>query len=372
MNEHILLIFGGKSAEHEISCISAASIYKALTDIEYTVTCVGVTLNNCMYLQEPVIRYDKKTSSEFIAIQENETNSVALHPGKGFFCNGAKLSIDIIFPIIHGNFGEDGRLQGLFDFLPIPYIGCNFFSSCLGFSKYTAKLYWERSNLPVVPYLVVNDYAYNFNFSKEPVNFEKSTYFSKLVADIENKLTYPIFIKPENSGSSIGVSKVLHPKDIHKAIVLAAKASNRILIEQAVIGRELEFSVLGRNKDFYISEPGEIITDQQFYTFEAKYSSNRDTTKIQVPAFLPHALITEAKELAHLAFTSLLCKGFARIDMLYESKNNKLYLNEINTLPGFTESSMFIKLIENGGLSWRTLMKKLIKFAMEEFKENQN
>ncbi len=367
MKEHILLVFGGDSTEHKISCISASTIYKALTDLEYTVTCIGVTLHNCMYLQKPIICYDEKTSSEFIAIIENETYSVVLHPGKGVFCKGSKLPIDFIFPIIHGNYGEDGRLQGLFDFLPIPYIGCNFFSSFLGFSKYTAKIYWERANLPIVPYLIVNEN----DLTKDLADYEKSNKFSELVKSIDSKLTYPIFIKPENAGSSLGISRVLCANDIYKAIVSAAKVSKKILIEQAVIGREIEISIIGRDKDFFISAPGEIITNMQFYTFEAKYTSTSETTKIQVPAILPQAVISEAKELANLAFTSLFCKGFARIDMFYESKTNKLYLNEINTLPGFTESSMFIKLLENGGITWEIFMKKLIKFAREEFIENQ-
>ena len=367
MKEHILLIFGGNSAEHKISCISAATIFKALTNLHYTVTCIGITPQNCMYRQEPIICFDERTSSEYIAIIENETYSVLLKPGNGFYCNDSKLSIDIIFPIIHGSYGEDGRLQGLFDFLPIPYIGCNFFSSFLGFSKYTAKIYWEKANLPVVPYLTINEYNYNHDLDR----YEKSNNFIELVKKINRTLTYPIFIKPDCAGSSFGISKVTSSNDIYKAIVSAAKVSKRILIEQAITGREIEISIIGRDKDFFISAPGEIITNMQFYTFEAKYTSTSETTKIQVPAILPQAVISEAKELANLAFTSLFCKGFARIDMFYESKTNKLYLNEINTLPGFTESSMFIKLLENGGITWEIFMKKLIKFAREEFIENQ-
>jgi D-alanine-D-alanine ligase len=367
MNEHILLIFGGDSTEHKISCISAASIYKALSELEYTVICIGITEKNCMYLQKPLIYYDEITSSEFIAIIENETYSISIKPGNGIFCSGSKLKIDIIFPIIHGNYGEDGRLQGLFDFLPIPYVGCNFFSSFLSFSKNTAKIYWEKAHLPIVPYLTVNEYDINNNFTA----YEKSNNFLELVKKIENKFIYPIFIKPENAGSSLGISKVLCSNDIYKAILTAAKVSKRIIIEQAIVGRELEISILGRDKDFCISAPGEIVTNMQFYTFEAKYESNSKTTELQVPAALPQTVITEAKELAYLAYTSLSCKGFARIDIFYESKSNKLYLNEINTLPGFTENSMFIKLLKNSGITWDKFMKKIIQFAREEYKEKQ-
>jgi D-alanine-D-alanine ligase len=367
MKEHILLIFGGDSAEHKISCISAATIYKALTNLRYTVTCIGITLQNCMYQQEPMICFDERTSSEYIAIIESETYSVVMKPGNGFYCNGIKLSIDIIFPIIHGSYGEDGRLQGLFDFLPIPYIGCNFFGSFLGFSKYTAKIYWEKANFPVVPYLTINEYDYNHDLD----HFEKSKNFKELVKIINRTLTYPIFIKPDCAGSSFGISKVTSSNDIYKAIVTAAKVSKRILIEQAITGREIEISILGRNNDFFISSPGEIITDMQFYTFKAKYITSSKTAVIEVPADLPQTAIIEAKKLASLAYTSLSCKGFARIDMFYESKTNNLYLNEINTLPGFTESSMFIKLLKNSGVTWDMFMKKIIKFARDEFKEKQ-
>jgi len=367
MKEHILLIFGGASAEHKISCISAASIYKALTNLEYTVTCIGVAENNRMYLQAPTICYEERTNSEFIAIREKESKSIVVHPGIGFFCNESKLQIDIIFPIIHGNFGEDGRLQGLFDFLPIPYIGCNFFSSLLGFSKNTAKLYWERDKLPIVPYLTINEY----DFKEGLANYEKSNSFSELVKRIDRKLTYPIFIKPDNSGSSLGVSKVFHANDIYKAIVSAADISKNIIIEQAVIGREIEISIFGKYGNYYISAPGEIITDMEFYTFEAKYSTASENTKIQVPADLPQKIISDAQELAQLAFNSLFCKGFARIDMFYELKTNKLYLNEINTLPGFTDSSMFIKLLENGGITWAEFMETLIILSREEFNTKQ-
>lgn len=368
MKEHILLVYGGNSAEHTISCISAASLYRVLSGLSYMVTCVGITMHNCMYLQEPIFCYDKKTSSEFLAIIEDETKCLSLTPGKGFFCNRKNISIDVIFPIIHGDFGEDGRLQGLFDFLPIPYIGCDFFSSFLGFSKYSAKLYWERANLPVVPYLTI-DVNY---INNDLTGFENSKNLSNLSNSIERKLTYPIFIKPDNAGSSLGVSKIEAADEICKAIVTAAAFSKKILIEQAVSGQEIEISVIGRKNDIFISEPGEIITDQNFYTFEAKYSSKSETTKIQVPANLPQNIINKAKELAYSAFTSLFCIGLARIDMFYESKTNKLYLNEINTLPGFTENSMFIKLIENGGITWEELMEKLIRFSKEEFKERQN
>ena len=367
VKEHILLIFGGNSAEHKISCISAATIYKALTKLHYTVTCIGITPQNCMYKQEPIICFDERTSSEYIAIIENETYSVVLKPGNGFYCNDSKLSIDIIFPIIHGSYGEDGRLQGLFDFLPIPYIGCNFFGSFLGFSKYTAKIYWEKANLPVVPYLTINEYNYNHDLDR----YEKSNNFIELVKKINRTFTYPIFIKPDSAGSSFGISKVTSSNEIYKAIVSAAKVSKRILIEQAIIGREIEISILGRNKDFFISSPGEIITEMQFYTFEAKYISSSESAVIEVPADLPQTAIIEAKKLAYLAYTSLSCKGFARVDMFYESKTNNLYVNEINTLPGFTESSMFIKLLENSGITWDMFMKTLIKFAREEYKDNQ-
>lgn len=353
MNKQILLIYGGKSGEHKVSCVSAASIFSELINLGYTVSCIGITEDNIMYMQTPDMLRNKKNGTLFAAIKENEENIVSVIPGKGFYCMGNKLPVDVIFPVIHGSYGEDGRLQGLFDFLPIPYIGCNSFSSCLGFSKYSAKIFWEKSNLPVVPYLLVNE-----------INPE-------ITDEINNKFVYPLFVKPESSGSSLGVSKVSHPEELYAAMVSAIKVSGRILIEQAIEGREIECSIFGSNEDYFVSDPGEIITNQQFYTYEAKYGKKRETTIIAAPADLPEILKQDAANLTVRAFNSIYCNGLARVDMFFESSTGKLYLNEINTSPGFTDISMFIKLVEAGGVSWGTLLDKLIALAESEFRDSQ-
>jgi D-alanine-D-alanine ligase len=338
----VAVIFGGRSGEHEVSLVSATSIIKALNPSKYDVMEIGITLEG-VWLQGP------GTLDKFKKKDYSGLNNVDFSMGendKGF---------DIAFPVLHGPYGEDGTIQGLFEMLNMPYVGCGVLASSTCMDKLQTKAIWEAAGLPVVPYVSMTRFAW----AREE---------DEIVKKIEEKFGYPCFVKPANMGSSVGISKAKNRDSLIKAIHDAAKYDNRILVEQGVDAREIECAVLGNNNPV-VSVPGEIIVGGEFYDYFDKYVNGKSSSKI--PARMAPKLIDEAKELSLKAYKVLDCSGLARVDSFLDRKTEKFYLNEINTMPGFTSISMYPKMMEAAGLGYEELIDKLIALGFERFEERK-
>lgn len=352
------VIFGGRSAEHEVSLVSALSVVSALDTEKYEVIPIGISPQG-RWLSAPDAIHLLKTRGELADIPEKiilpDPTKRNLVPVKGG--HEGKEPIDVVFPVVHGTFGEDGTIQGLLELANIPYVGAGVLGSALGMDKVAAKQLFEHAGLPVVPYVWFLSSEYSAN--------EK-----KLVAMIEKKLKYPSFVKPANSGSSVGISKAHDRKELIASIVLAMDYDRKILVEKGVTqAREIELSVLG-NDEPEASVPGEIIPSNEFYDYDAKYIDGK--SQAVIPAKLPAGVIKKLQQYAVTAFKTLDCSGMGRVDFLVERNTNRIFLNEINTIPGFTSISMYPKLWEASGLSYPRLLDKLIALAMERHRRKSH
>lgn len=324
----ILIIFGGNSTEHYVSCKSAYSILENIDKKMFDVKSVGINLNNDWFIYEDNIEYLK--TGDWIDKNVTKINNIIEF----------LKTFDVVFPIIHGTNGEDGKLQGLLDLFNIKYIGCNTISSAIGMDKAFTKYVVEKINIPQIKYKVIKD-SYN-------------------IKAIENSLNYPMIIKPANGGSSIGIEKVKNKKELIKAIENAKKYDKKIIIEEFIIARELEIAIL-QDKKLIISEPGEIISGNDWYDYDAKYFNEQSKTKINNN--LPKQIKQKLKEYSKQIFEILDCKNLARIDFFYKENTNEIFFNEINTLPGFTTISMYPQLIMNEKISYKDIITKLINNA---------
>ena len=299
-------------------------------------------------LKSGKIKYAKKAEVLIPARQGN-----FLQVGK------KKIKIDIVFPVLHGTYGEDGSIQGLFEMAGIPYVGAEVLGSAIGMDKVVQKELYKNIDLNVSKYI--------WFFKKD---WEKKEEGENILRHIEKDIGYPCFLKPANLGSSVGISKAKSKHDLIKAINLAAKYDEKILAEEAVLNtREIECAVLG-NENFKASIPGEVIPSGDFYDYNAKYVDGE--SKIVIPAELPVDVTKKVKESAIKAFEAINCKGMGRVDFLIDNESEKIYINEINTIPGFTSISMYPKLWEQSGSSYSALLDELINLAILRFKEKQN
>lgn len=324
----VLLLFGGNSPEHHISCLSAKTIIENIDLTKYNLTTVGIDKNNNFYIFNDKLSYLKNNNwlqSESIVLIPNIINYL--------------LQFDIVFPITHGGTGEDGKLQGLLDFFKIKYVGCQTLTSAVLMNKKVAKLIFKQLNIPQIPYLAI-------------------TYPKYSIKKIIETLGFPLIIKPANGGSSIGINKANNKKELITAIEIARNYDNTIIIEKFIKARELECSVLEEKKRI-ISTIGEIIPANEFYDYQAKYEDNK--SKIIIPAKLPRKVITTIKNYTKKAFIEIDGKGYARVDYLYDEDNNQIYLNEINTIPGFTEISMFSQLLKFDGINLTNVITILLE-----------
>lgn len=324
----ILIIFGGNSTEHYISCKSAKCILENIDKKNFDVTSVGINLDNEWYIYNDKIEFLE--TGDWIDKKVTKLNNI-IEFLKGF---------DVVFPIIHGTNGEDGRLQGMLDLFNIKYIGCKTTSSAIGMDKGFSKYIFEKLNIPQVKYLILSN---DMN-----------------IKNIIKKLKFPMIVKPSNGGSSIGISKVNNKKELNKAIEEAKKYDSKVIIEEFIKARELEIAIL-QDKKLIISEPGEILSGNEWYDYDAKYYNNNSKTII--PNDISNKVIKQMKDYAKKVFIGLDTKGLARIDFFYRQETNEIFINEINTLPGFTTISMFPKLIENEKISYQKLITKLIENA---------
>ncbi len=349
------VIFGGRSGEHEVSLVSATAVINALDKEKYEVVPIGITSEGRWLSSSQVLHLLKSKTGleqepERFLVPEPRRRALVSANGES---EGA-IQLDVVFPLVHGTFGEDGTLQGLLELTNIPYVGSGVLASAIGMDKIIQKQLHERAGLPVVKYV--------WFFSSECRANVK-----RVVAAAERKLNYPMFAKPANTGSSVGVSKVHNRKELIAAINVAVEYDRKVIIEQGVKNaREIECSVLG-NDDPIASIPGEVIPSKEFYDYDAKYVDGKSRTVI--PADLPKKVAKEIQRIAVRAFAVLDGAGMARVDFLVTKKKNKIYLNEINTIPGFTSISMYPKLWEASGLSYPELLDRLIGLAIEHHRQ---
>jgi D-alanine-D-alanine ligase len=378
------IVFGGRSGEHEVSLRSAASVLAAIDKKKYDVVPIGIAKNGRWLVADEAKQLlagsaaakNVSSSSSQIALAAAKGNilaktSPAAALGK-VDQQAEALGVDVLFPVLHGTFGEDGTMQGLFELADKAYVGSGVLGSAAGMDKDVMKRLFIAAGLPVVDHVTLLRSAWH----SSP---------RKAIAEIESTLRYPLFVKPANLGSSVGISKVHDRSELAPAIVLAASYDRKIIIEQGVSGRaargktaararELEVAVLG-NDNPKASLVGEIVPAKEFYDYEAKYES--DGSIPIIPAKLPKALAKEVREMAIAAFHACDCSGLARVDFLLEPegrgrKPGRLYLNEINTLPGFTSISMYPKLWEASGLKYSHLIDRLIELALERRAERDH
>lgn len=339
------LIFGGRSAEHKVSLVSAAAIYANLDPNKYEVTSVYIRKEGLWEIVESPLLTDRSPI-------QGRTHSFLPWGNPG---PSQAPAPDIYFPVLHGPYGEDGTIQGLLEMADVPYVGAGVLASAIGMDKAVAKALFERKGLPVVQYRILFEPDWNE---------ERRA----LVEGIRKELPFPVFVKPSNLGSSVGISKVKSPEDLEAAIDLAFSYDRKVLVEEGIQGREFECSVLGNDRP-EASLPGEIIPGREFYDYRDKYLDGK--TGFIVPANLPDVLVSEIRRLAVSAFVAIEGAGMARVDFFYAEGQGKLYLNEINTIPGFTEISMYPRLWEASGLSFPALVDRLIELGFERHQQKK-
>jgi D-alanine--D-alanine ligase len=346
------VLFGGRSAEHEVSVVSASSIIDALDREKYEVFPIGITPEGRWLSSLDAIKLLKEKSSvqnlpEHLILPDPRKQGLVKINNSGI---NEIQSSDVVFPVLHGTFGEDGTLQGLLELADVPYVGAGVLGSAVGMDKVIQKQVLETAKIRVAQGL-------SFLISE----FEGDQ--KKITVRVEEEIEYPCFVKPSNTGSSIGISKAHDRKELIDAITLAGQYDRKIIVEKSIEkAREIECSVIGNDKPM-ASVPGEIIPSNEFYDYDAKYVDGKSTSVI--PADLPKWAVRKIQYIACKAFKILDCAGMARVDFLVQGNGAKIYLNEINTIPGFTSISMFPKLWQASGLSYPDLLDKLIQLAIE-------
>jgi D-alanine-D-alanine ligase len=355
------VIYGGRSGEHEVSLASAAAVFKNLDAGRYEAVPIKIEKDGRWMLPQRPPAIDKAadvihgaTAGAIDAGASREAQIVA-HPGRDTLVSG--VALDVVFPVLHGPYGEDGTVQGLLELANVAYVGAGVLASAVGMDKAAMKLAFAAKGLPICDYEVV--------LRRDWQRDERAT-----LQTVVNRLGFPVFVKPANLGSSVGISKAKHVAELRTAIKLAAEFDRKVVIEAAVPqAREIEVAVLG-NDEPEASVPGEIIPSGEFYDYEAKYlnAASREV----IPAVLPDRLAEEIRTLAVTAFKALDCAGMARVDFLLEGDGGgMLYINELNTIPGFTTISMYSKMWAASGVSYPQLLDRLIALAIERHAEKQ-
>ena len=345
------VLFGGRSGEHEVSLASAASVIRGLDPDKYEAVPIGITKDGHWLVGTGTQKTpaDVLRSGKRVIMMADPTEAALIAMDRS---SGAQR-LDVIFPVMHGTFGEDGTIQGLLELAGLPFVGAGVLGSAIGMDKDVAKRLCQAAKIPVVPWISVH----RADWEKKPREIQKA---------IEDKFKYPIFVKPATLGSSVGMSKVHSAEEFAAALDLAAEFGMKILVEKSVTAREIEVSVLG-NSDPKASIPGEIVPHREFYDYAAKYLE--EGTRLLIPAELKPAQIKKIQALSIEAFRALELNGMARVDFFLEKKGGRIFLNEVNTIPGFTSISMYPKLWEASGVPFRELLDKLIGLAMELHRE---
>ncbi len=398
----VAVVFGGQSSEHEVSRVSAQSVIENIDRDKFDVEMIGITKegqwltyqgpvnkigsgeweavarkallesaspaasSTCIEGASPAVSSackegaspDQAACPDEVARPDTlESTMITNNSAKNMISNTTKAPIDVVFPVLHGVNGEDGTIQGLFELAGIPYVGCGVLGSAVGMDKAYTKIIFEKEGLPQGDYLV---------FNRKQIYNE----IDEVVAAVEAKLTYPNFVKPSNAGSSVGVSKARDRQQLIDALLLAAKNDRKVLVEEFINGREIECAVLG-NDNPIASVVGEVVPCHDFYDYKAKYQSG-DSSRVDIPAKnLPSETVKLIREYAVRAFKCLDCSGLSRVDFFVHKETGEIFINEINTLPGFTQISMYPKLWAESGIPYSELITKLIELAYERFEDNK-
>ncbi len=347
------VFFGGRSGEHEVSLASAASVIRALDPEKYEAVPIGITKEGRWLAGAPA----QKMLSEVLKCGEPvwlppDPTGAALVPVAST-AQHSSIALDVIFPVLHGTFGEDGTVQGLLELAGLPYVGAGVLASSVGMDKDVQKRLFEYEGIPIVPFVAVH----RSEWERER---------AKVLRTIKKEFKFPVFVKPATLGSSVGMSRVKTVKELPAAIDLAAEFALKIMVERAVTAREIEVSVLG-NDDVRASVPGEILPHREFYDYTAKYLE--EGTRLLIPAPLTKKQVRTFQEYAVRAFRAIEGTGLARCDFFLERRTGKIFINELNTIPGFTSISMYPKMWEASGLPYPKLIDRLIELAFELHRE---
>jgi D-alanine-D-alanine ligase len=349
----VALLFGGRSAEHEVSVRSAGNVYRSINKNKYDVLLVGITKegrwihidNPDLFLRSDTVIYEEKSEAALIPYPGNRDILLLRdHTSIGY--------VDIFFPVLHGSFGEDGTIQSLFKICEVPFVGAGVLGSAVGMDKEFMKRLLRDAGIPTPNFTV-------FMLDENSrIDFDK----------VKQKLGVPLFVKPANLGSSVGISKVIKKEEFFDAVGKAFQYDTKIIIEECIEGRELECSVLG-NENPVASVPGEIIPAHEFYSYEAKYT-DPNGAELKIPAQIPREQSDSIKDLAVRSFKVLGCEGMARVDFFLK-KGEDIFVNELNTIPGFTNISMYPKLWEASGMSQEKLVERLIELGFERHERDK-
>jgi D-alanine-D-alanine ligase len=351
--KRIVILYGGMSGEHEVSLVSAASIVRHLDTGRFEAILVGATKDGQWFLQEPAAAAEARRSEAPLAIARGRRVFVA--PGRGLIAEAADgrggteaLDCDLVFPVLHGTFGEDGTVQGLLEVAGLPYVGAGVLGSALGMDKEKSKELWIRAGLPVVPYLAARADALSD--------------LDALARKVGALFGWPCFVKPSCAGSSVGASKVSRAEGLEKALRAALEWDEKVLIEPFVEAREIECAVLGNERPRAFA-PGEVVPTHEFYDYDAKYV-DPDGARLVVPAGITSEQAGRVEAVALAAFKACELSGMARVDFFIDKKSGEVLLNEVNTIPGFTQISMYPRMCEAGGLSYPELITSLAELAL--------
>jgi D-alanine-D-alanine ligase len=345
------VLFGGRSGEHEVSLASAASVIRGLDPDKYEAIPIGITKEGHWQIGAGAQKMlpEVLRGGQRVMMTADPTDAAIVRLDG----SGAGQRLDVVFPVMHGTFGEDGTIQGLLDLAGLPFVGAGVLGSAIGMDKDVAKRLLQVAKIPVVPWITVHRHEWERN----PKEIQKA---------IEKKFKYPVFVKPATLGSSVGMTKVHSRAELAPGLNLASEFALKILVERAMVAREIEVSVLG-NSDPKASIPGEIVPHREFYDYAAKYLE--EGTQLLIPAKLKPAQVKKVQALAVAAFRALELSGMARVDFFLEKRGEKIFLNEVNTIPGFTSISMYPKLWEASGIPFRQLIDRLIELALEQHRE---
>ena len=325
----VAVIYGGMSTEHDVSLISGKNVIDNLDKSKYEIYEIKITKDG-----KWLDKRDREIKDIYKLLKE----------------------MDVVFPVLHGLYGEDGTIQGMLELAKVPYVGCKVLASSVCMDKVYTKIIFEKAKIPQAKYIYLKDENTYVDENFDEIKLEND----EIIKLVEEKIGFPVFVKPSNSGSSVGVNKASDGPELIKYISEAFMYDRKVLIEEAIVGKEVECAVLG-NKEVEASTVGEILSAEDFYSYDAKYTNKESKTLI--PADLPAEKIEEIRKLAIKAFKTVDGSGLSRVDFFVQEGTGKVYINEINTMPGFTEISMYPKLWENAGISYTELLTKLIELS---------
>jgi len=353
---NIAVVYGGRSGEHEVSLVSASSIARNIPADKASVVLIGISKSGEWFLQgDDMLAAVRANPKATLTIAEDRARLVSVVPGGGpegaITVGGKAIAVDVAFPVLHGTYGEDGTIQGLFEMAGLPYVGGGVMASSLAMDKEKTKVIWQAAGLPIVPFVAA-----------KLVDWTNDGERHALIQRAERDLLYPLFVKPACAGSSVGAAKASNREELEKRAAEAFAWDDKILIEPFIPAREVECSVTG-NEAPVAYTPGEIIPTHEFYDYDAKYT-DPDGASLRIPADISEQTTRRIRQTAIAAYRALDLSGLSRVDFFIDKRNDSLYLNEINTIPGFTSISMFPKMCEASGLPYADLVMRLVSLAL--------